>query len=215
MNITLKEIQDVMNKNFDKSKVQSLYMVFEKTNKENEYRLIIDLNKIMYDNIAIIYTKIIFITDDKKENLKYNYFNYLSDYNKTFTKVDFTDITDFKNKILDVFKNRKFSKDVINISNFVKSPVINLNSWFEENNVKGLSISNIEYVPQLKITPTDALKFQFNIKINNNDVELYLYKENGKFIVKMKFGTEYFEKDFKDTSNLEENIGFLLKENIK
>jgi len=215
MNITIQEIQDNMLKIFDKTKVQSLYTIFEKTNKSDEYRLIIDLNKVMFDHTAILYTKIIFITDQSKENLKYNYFNYLSDYNKTFTKVDFSDIDDFKTKILDVFKNNKFSKDILNISEFIKSPVIKLNEWLNENEVKDVTVSNVVFVEQFKIISTDILKFKFNIKVNNNEIEVYLLKENNNYKLKMKFGTEFFEKEFKDTKFLIENIGFILKDNIK
>ena len=54
---------------FNSTKVLSVESVYEKIENSNDLKLIISMNKVLYDDINIIYTKLIFICDNTKSKL--------------------------------------------------------------------------------------------------------------------------------------------------
>ena len=87
---------------FDSTKVLSVESVYEKIEGTQDLRLIISMNKILYDDINIIYTKLIFNCDNTKSKLTKSNFTYLFDINCEYVRVDFTTLEDFSNTCLTV-----------------------------------------------------------------------------------------------------------------
>ena len=58
MNILVGDLINKIKEAFDSTKVLSVDSVYEKIDNSNDLRLVISMNKILYDDINIIYTKI-------------------------------------------------------------------------------------------------------------------------------------------------------------
>ena len=98
MNISIEELVNKIKSIFDTTKVLSVDTIYEKISNSDELRLVISINKILYDDINIIYTKFIFTTDNMKSKLTKNYFTYLHDINCEYIRIDFSNLDDFENK---------------------------------------------------------------------------------------------------------------------
>ena len=145
--ITVADLVNKIKTVFDTTKVLSVDTVYEHIENSEELKLIIFMNKILYEDVNVLYTKLIFITDANKTNVTKNYFTYLFDINCEYHRVEFTDVEDMSNKITEVFKSNNFGENLKILSKFIKSPATLLNEWFSENDVKGLSVIGFKYEP--------------------------------------------------------------------
>ena len=109
-NIIVGDLVNKIKEIFDETKALSVESVYEKIEGSNDLRLVISMNKILYDDINIIYTKIIFTCDNTKSKLTKSNFTYLYDINCEYHRLDFTTLEDFSNKISNIFKENKFGE---------------------------------------------------------------------------------------------------------
>ena len=77
MRISIDDIVQKLKNDFPESKAYSIESVYEKTKDSNTLKLVIFLNRILYKDISILYTKIIFYVDKDKTILIKNNFTYL------------------------------------------------------------------------------------------------------------------------------------------
>ena len=216
MAILIGELIDKIKKVFDSTKVLSVDSVYEKIDSSNNLRLVISINKILYDDINIIYTKLIFNTDTNKTELTKNYFTYLFDINCEYVRVEFTSLDDFSTKISNIFKENKFGKNIKILSKFVKSPSTLINTWFQENKISDLSVVNVKE-EKISIMPCKSLYFNFVIDLNNNQtVKLTISKDGeGDYIFKFEFLKNTYEEKQTNLNRFIETIGNSLKNKIE
>jgi hypothetical protein len=216
MDILIGDLVDKIKEIFDSSKVLSIENVYEKINDSNELKLVISMNKILYDDINIIYTKLIFICDSNKTKLTKNHFTYLFDINCEYVRVEFRDLEDFGKKISNIFKENKFGENIKILSQFVKSPSTLINTWFEDNKITDLSVINVTE-EKISIMPCKSLFFNFKIDLNNNQtVDLTISKENNnEYIFKFKVFNNIYEDKETNLNRFVEIIGNNLKNKIK
>lgn len=212
-------IGDLVNKIkliFDNTKVLSINTVYEKINGSNDLRLVISMDKVLYDDINIIYTKLIFTTDNNKSKLVKEHFTYLYDINCEYVRVEFNDLNDIANKISNIFKKNKFGENIKILSDFSKSPSTIINKWFELNNVTDISVINVDE-KSISIVPCKLLNFRFIILLNNNqNVDLTISKEdNNDYLYSFNIYNDKYEDRESSLKNLVETIGTNLKNNIK
>lgn len=215
MEILIGDLVNKIKKIFDNTKVQSVNTVYEKINDSDDLRLVISMDKVLYDDINVIYTKIIFITDSNKTKLSKNYFTYLFDINCEYVRVEFNNLDDITSKISNIFKQNKFGENIKILSDFIKSPSTLINKWFELNNVTNISVINVDE-KEISIVPCKSLNFNFIISINNQDVNLTISKEkNNDYLYKFNIFNNIYEDKESTLKNLVETIGTNLKNNIK
>lgn len=216
MEILINDLVNKIKSVFDDTKVYSVETVYEKTNSSDEFKLVISMNKVLYDDINIIYTKIIFITDSNKTKLNKNYFTYLYDINCEYVRVEFSDIEDMSVKISNIFNDNKFGKDIKILSNFIKSPSTIINKWFEKNDIADMSVINVDN-KKISIVPCKELRFNFILKLNNNqDIDLTIFKEGkNDYIYDFNIFDVKFQEKRESLTNLVETIGTSLKNNVK
>ena len=122
MDILVGDLVGKIKEVFDSTKVLSVESVYEKINDSEDLRLVISMNKILYDDVNIIYTKIIFNCDGTKSKITKNNFTYLFDINCEYVRIEFSTLEDFSSKISSIFKENKFGDNIKILSKFVKSP---------------------------------------------------------------------------------------------
>ena len=216
MDILISELVNEIKEAFDSTKVRSVESVYEKIENSDELKLIISMNKILYDDINIIYTKIIFFTDINKSKLTRGYFSYLYDINCEYIRINFNTLEEFSNKIKDVFNKDKFGENIKILSKFIKSPSTLINTWFQENNITDISVINVSE-KKIDIMPCKSLFFNFIIEMNNNqNVDLTITKENDKdFLFNFNCNNNIYEDRDNTLKRLIETIGDNLKNKIK
>jgi len=209
MDILVGDLENKILEIFDSSKVLSVDKQSGSTDK-----FIISINRILYNDINVIYTKFVFHVDDTK--LKNNYFSYLYDINCEYIRIDFSDLNDFGNKISNIFKENKFGKDIKILSDFIKSPSTLINKWFQENKITNISVVNLDFT-KIEIIPCEDISFDFKIELNNNQkVDLTIKKESdNKYLFNFKFLDNIYEEEQKNLNRLIETIGNNLKNKIK
>lgn len=216
MDILVKDIIDKIKEVFNSTKVLSVDSVYEKIDNSNDLKLVISMNKILYDDVNIIYTKLIFTCDNTKSKITKNYFTYLFDINCEYVRINFTTIEDFASKIMNIFKDNKFGENIKILSTFIKSPATLINTWFEDNKIADLSVVNVNE-SKISIMPCKSLYFNFKIELNNNqNVDLTLSKEGeSEYILKFKIFNNIYEERQSNLNNLVGTIGDTLKNKIK
>jgi hypothetical protein len=216
MEILIEDLVAKIKAVFDTTKVLSVKTVYEKINGSDELRLVVSMDKILYDDVNIIYTKLIFTTNKDKFKLTKNYFTYLFDINCEYVRIEFTDLNDFSTKISNIFKENKFGDNIKILSDFIKSPSTLINKWFEKNNITNISILNVEQ-KTISIMPCKLLSFSFIIELNNNDkVDLTISKEGEKdYLFKFKIFNNIYEDNESNLNRLVETIGSNIKNNVK
>ena len=208
MDILVGDIENKILEIFDSSKVLSV----DKENSGDKF--IISMNRILYNDINIIYTKIVFHIEGDK--LKKNYFSYLFDINCEYHRVDFVNLTDFATKITNIFKDNKFGTDIKILSNFIKSPSTLINKWFEESKISDISVVNLDF-KKIPIMPCEKLSFNFVIELNNNqNVDLNITKEDKeKYVFNFEIMDNIYNDEQRNLNKLIETIGDNLKNKIK
>ena len=216
MNILIEDLIKKIKEVFDTTKVLSVKTVYEKINGSDDLSLVVSIDKILYDDINIIYTKLIFNTDGNKSKLTKNYFTYLFDINCEYVRIEFSDLNDFSTKISNIFKENKFGENIKILSDFIKSPSTLINKWFEKNNITNISILNVEQ-KAISIMPCKSLNFNFVIELNNNEkVDLTISKEDeNDYLFKFKIFNNIYEDNESNLKRLVETIGDNIKNNVK
>jgi hypothetical protein len=216
MNISIEDLVNKIKSVFDTTKVLSVDTIYEKILNSEELRLVISINKILYDDINIIYTKIIFTTDNIKSKITKNYFTYLYDINCEYVRIEFSDLEDFENKIKNIFKENKFGENIKILSQFIKSPATLINKWFDNNEISKISVTNVDN-KKISIMPCKSIYFNFEISLSNNQIVDLTITKNVDDEYNFKF--EIFKKIYEDKEdnlkNLVETIGENLKKYIK
>lgn len=156
--------------------VQSVETTYEISNNEDFYKLVISLHGLSIEDTLIIHTKFIFKTDLEKRNIIDNSFIYLYDINCNYHKIDFSNITDMKNKIETIIESNDFGEEIQILSDFIEAPAMFLNYYMRRAKITDYSIFDVKYEPKFKTTPCDKTTFDFEINVNNNyqfDVSIY------------------------------------------
>lgn len=208
MDILISDLIAKIKEVFDSSKVLSVETVYEKVNNSEDLKLVISINKILYDDVNIIYTKLIFVVDNTKSKLTKDNFTYLYDINCEYVRINFTDLEDFSTKITDIFEKNKFGENIKILSTFIKSPSTLINKWFQENGITDLSVINVEE-PKISIMPCKSLNFDFKIGLSNNqsvNVEISKEGEN-QYVFEFSFLDKIIEVQQTNLKNLINSIG--------
>ena len=215
MIITIKEINNVIEKVFNDTEVHHVDNVYEQIDNSDNLKLVIFFNKLLTDNHSIIYTKIIFVVDSEKTKLMKNEFIYLYDINCNYNIIKIENLNDFENELKDIVKDEKFGKNIKILSEFIKNPAASINEWFRKNNVDNLNITNVVYNPKTYITPCKSISFSFDITINNHNIEFIISKINNvTFNLSFKFYDDIINLEKSNLTTLIETIGDTLKINI-
>ena len=168
--IRIAEIEQTFKDIFEKEEglVQSVDTVYELSNDEEFYKLVISIHGLSIEDTLIIHTKFIFKTDLEKRNLIDNSFIYLYDINCNYRKTDFRNIVDLRTKIEGIIQSNDFGEDIQILSDFIEAPSMFLNHYMRRAKITEYSIFDVIYEPKFKTAPCDAITFDFEININNN-----------------------------------------------
>ena len=212
--IGLTELNDIIKKIFDDTKVSSVNTTYEKN--DNGFKLIITLNNLYYNKTNVIHTKLIFYVDKEKSKLVNNYFHYLYDINCKFSKVSFNDIGDLEKKINDVFDNRKFGEDIKVLSDLSIQLIGLVNKWLSDNDVNTISLYNITYSPIVDVVPCDSMSFNFDINLDDIRFIKLNIKKNSDNEFKLSFNESDWFKDITIDSlkAIPQTIGEIVKNHI-
>ena len=219
-NIRIQELEDAFKELFQdvEGKVSSIDTVYEMSDNEDYYKLVISIHNLSVDDTLIIHTKFIFKTDKNKQFITEESFIYLYDINCVYHKVDFDNIIDLKTKVEDVIKSNDFGEDLQILSDFIEAPAMFLNYYMKRAKITDYSIFDVKYEPKFKTTPCNKTTFDFEININNNYViNLSISKKEREkdedydtYKFQFKFLDEYKTVE-NDTLN---NIHFTIGSNI-
>jgi hypothetical protein len=219
-NVRIQELEDAFKEIFQdvEGKVSSIDTVYEMSDNEDYYKLVISIHNLSVDDTLIIHTKFIFKTDKNKQFITEESFIYLYDINCVYHKVDFDNIIDLKTKVEDVIKSNDFGEDLQILSDFIEAPAMFLNYYMKRAKITDYSIFDVKYEPKFKTTPCNKTTFDFEININNNYViNLSISKKEREkdedydtYKFQFKFLDEYKTVE-NDTLN---NIHFTIGSNI-
>lgn len=157
--------------------VQSVDTVYELSEDEDFYKLVISIHGISFQDTLIIHTKFIFKADLQKRNIIDKSFIYLYDINCVYHKLDFDNPVDLKGKIEKILETNDFGEDIKILSDFIAAPAMFLNHYMRRAKITEYSIFDVKYDPKFKTTPCDKVTFDFEIDINNNyTIEVSVHK---------------------------------------
>jgi hypothetical protein len=170
MNVKIKwlDLQKMIKLIFETSKMRSFKDVIEKD--VNGWNWVLDFEDLRTDTSLIIHTKFIFKLDDKKEFIRKNDFLYLKDINCLYKIVSFESLGDLENTIKKILNDNMFGNNLMRLSEFLIEPEVNINKYFYENDIKGISVFSFMYEPVKEIVPCQDMEFNFKININNTDI---------------------------------------------
>lgn len=182
-NIRLVEIEEAFKEIFEEEegKVTSVETVYELSNDEKFYKMVVSIHGLSMGDTLIIHTKFIFKTDLQKQHLTDNSFIYLYDINCVYHKEDFESVIDMKKKIEDVIESNTFGQDLQILSDFIEAPAMFINYYLKRAKITDYSVFDVKYNPKFKTVPCNQLTFDFDININNNyDIRLSIQKIDRK-----------------------------------
>jgi len=216
--IRIAEIEQTFKDIFEKEEglVQSVDTVYELSNDEKFYKLVISIHGLSIEDTLIIHTKFIFKTDLEKRNLIDKSFIYLYDINCNYRKTDFRNIVDLRTKIEDIIQSNDFGEDLQILSDFIEAPAMFLNHYMRRAKITEYSIFDVIYEPKFKTAPCDAITFDFEININNNyKIQVSIYKidrrsdeeENDTYRYKFSFMDEVETIESDTLRNIHFTIG--------
>jgi hypothetical protein len=219
-NVRIQELEDALKELFQdvEGKVSSIDTVYEASEDEDYYKLVISIHNLSVEDTLIIHTKFIFKTDKNKQFITDESFIYLYDINCVYHKVDFDNVIDLKTKIENIIKSNDFGEDIQILSDFIEAPAMFLNYYMKRAKITDYSIFDVKYEPKFKTTPCNKTTFDFEININNNYViNLSISKKEREkdedydtYKFQFKFLDEYKTVE-NDTLN---NIHFTIGSNI-
>jgi hypothetical protein len=217
MDISLDNLENIINRLFDESKVSSVETVYEKTEDGKGLKMVVFIHNLFYNKTNIIYAKLLFLVDDQKTKVLKNHFTYLYDINCDYRRVNFNDLDDLKEKISKVFLSRLFGNDIKILSDLMTHPGTIIDKWFKENDMGEFSVYSFKYEPKIKVMPCENLFFNFVLNLDNKEnIEIVLIKE-GKSEYSLKFKCNDIVKDstIQSLDGFVNEIGIYIKENIK
>jgi hypothetical protein len=209
--------------------IQSVDTVYEISEDEEFYKLVISLHGISYEDTIIIHTKFVFKTDLEKRDIIDNSFIYLYDINCIYHKIDFKNAIDCKKKIKDIIEGNNFGESITILSDFIEAPAMFLNYYMRRAKITDYSIFEVKYEPKFKTTPCDKTTFDFEINVNNNyKMEVSIYKvdkpsdnleEEDTFKMTFKFMDEVKTYETTSLNNIHyfigSNLASMLDEKLK
>lgn len=216
MKITVENIVNTIKTIFDDTKLSSIETIYEKIDNSTDLKLILFFHNVFYDKTNIIYTKLIFTVNSNKTVIENNSFMYLYDINCEYKKVEFDSIENFKSKIRNVFDDRKFGKQIIALSDFIKNPTTLINKWLSDNGVVDKSLIGFKYEPKITIMPCKSLFFNFDMNLNDKfDLNLIILKENsGQYDLIFKINGKEHDIKINSLNQLVQEIGSFIKHKI-
>ena len=169
-NIRIAELEQAFKDIFQdvEGKVSSIDTVYELSEDESYYKLVISIHNLSIEDTLIIHTKFIFKTDKNKQFVTENSFIYLYDINCIYHKVEYENVLDLKTKVEDIIKSNNFGEDIKILSDFIEAPAMFLNYYMKRAKITDYSVFDVKYEPKFKTTPCDKTTFDFEININNN-----------------------------------------------
>lgn len=215
--IRISEVEQVFKDIFEEEegKVSSVDSVYELSDNEDFYKLVISIHNLSTEDSLIIHTKFIFKVDTDKRNLVDNSFIYLYDINCVYHKQEFNNVIDLKTKIEDIIKSNDFGQDIQILSDFIEAPAMFLNYYMKRAKITDYSIFDVKYDPKFKHTPCEKITFDFEIDINNNyTIDLSISKkdrdkneEHDTYKFQFKFLDEYETIENDTLTNIHFTIG--------
>lgn len=198
---------------------QSLETVYEISNDEKFYRLVITIHGLSVEETMIIHTKFIFKTDLEKRLLIDKSFTYLYDINCIYHKMDFQNVIDMKNKIANIVEQNNFGDDIKILSDFIEAPAMFLNYYMRRAEITEYSVFDVKYEPKFKTQPCDSTTFDFEININNNykfDVSIYKVdrESDDEEPDTYRFNFKFMDEITTEESDSLQNIHFMIGSNI-
>ena len=202
----ISEVETIFKEVFEEEdgRVSSVETVFELSEKEDFYKMVISIQNLITEDVIIIHTKFIFKVDLDKINVIDNSFIYLYEINCVYEKRSFDNAVDLKQRIEDIIESRDFGEDLVILSDFIEAPAMFLNYYLRRDNITDYSVYDVEYEPKFKTTPCDRTTFDFKINVNNNyEIDLSISKKNPT--KDDEFDTYYFHFRFLDEHKKVEN----------
>ena len=198
---------------------QSIETVYEISNDEKFYRLVITIHGLSVEETMIIHTKFIFKTDLEKRLLIDKSFTYLYDINCIYHKMDFQNVIDMKNKIENIVEQNNFGDDIKILSDFIEAPAMFLNYYMRRAEITEYSVFDVKYEPKFKTQPCDSTTFDFEININNNykfDVSIYKVdrESDDEEPDTYRFNFKFMDEITTEESDSLQNIHFMIGSNI-
>jgi hypothetical protein len=220
MGLKISEIETTFKEVFQEEEglVSSVDSVYELSENEEFYKLVISIHSLSIQDTLIIHTKFIFKTNLDKTDILDNSFIYLYDINCNYKKVDFTNIVDLKKKIEDIIETNDFGQDIKILSDFIEAPSMFLNYYLKRSKITEYSIFDVIYDPKFKTVPCEEISFDFKVNVNNNyNIELSISKkdkEEPDDIEIYKFKYKFLDKYWTKESDTIQNIHFLIGSHI-
>jgi hypothetical protein len=218
--IRIAEIEQTFKDIFEEEqgRVNSVETIYELSEKEDFYKLVISVHNLSVEDTVIIHTKFIFKTDLDKKFITDNSFIYLYDINCVYHKEEFKNVIDLKKKIEDIIESNDFGEDIKILSDFIEAPAMFLNYYMKRAKITEYSIFDVIYDPKFKTQPCDKTTFDFDININNNYM-IYLSISKKERTKDEDFDTYKFQFRFLDEYTTVENdtlnnIHFIIGSNI-
>ena len=165
--ISLIDVENIIQKVFDESKVHSVKSVYEKNG--DDLNLVISINNLFFEECNILHIKFMFHVDNEISKLLTNKFKYLYDINCQYNDVLFDDILQLENKLHNIIVDKNFGETLIDISNIYITLATDINNKLKDDGMSEISIYNVDYSPLTDIVPCDSFSFNFKININNTE----------------------------------------------
>lgn len=195
--MTIESLDKIIKDTFEGKLVTNVETVWEISNDEKFYKLVISLHGVDSEESIIVHTKFIFKFDlDKRETIE-NSFIYLYDINCKYKSVEFDD-DNLSDKIIDIFYSNKFGTDIKSLSDFLSNPVEEINTELNRLQIDKFSVFEVKYNPKYKIVPCKLVSFDFDINVNN----IYTFKTTINKVDKEDYRVSTQMKEF----NLEDSI---------
>jgi hypothetical protein len=181
MKIKISEVQQVFKDLFEggeeDASATSVDIIYELSPEKDYYKMVISIQGLETEDVSVIHTKFIFKVDLEKKEILENSFIYLFDINCVYHKIEFDNVVNLKQKILDIIESRDFGQDLQILSDFIEAPAMFLNYYMRRSKITDYSIFDVEYDPKFKVTPCDKTTFDFKVNINNNyEMEISIWK---------------------------------------
>lgn len=204
----IKELNQIIEQVFHEGLVTSVDSVYELSDDESYYKLVISLHGLDIEDTIIVHTKFIFKTDKEKTKLLHNDFTYLYDINCVYHLVKFTDSENLVDKLNNIINSNDFGTDIKNISEFLSSPITQINDLLSDKKIENISIYEVKYNPKYKIIPCSLISFDFDININNiYTIKFSIRKEENKmYKFTYKIYEDVLEEEYEDLKSLPFNI---------
>lgn len=213
--ISLIDLENLISKVFDSSKIHSIKTLYEKT--DDGLKLVVAINNLFFDKSNILHTKFIFFVDDDKTKIIRNNFKYLYDINCEYKDVNFDDIIQLEEIMNTILNKKEFGYDITSISDIYVTMATDINKLLKDNDIYNSSIYNVEYSPMVDIVPCDAFSFNFKININDTtEVKLNIKKiSKSEYIYSFKHNEWSEDTTKSDIKGTVDTVLEVLKKYIK